>query len=202
MKTYLIRTAIIKGMAFYKSEIVQMMISVITISLAFSLGFLMSFPLILLTVGLGFILHEVGHKLVAIRFGCKAVYKMWIEGLVLAFVFALATGGRFVFAAPGAVYIFKENLTRRENSLISLAGPLTNVILAVLFLFMLPIPSLRELGAWGFNINLFFAMFNLLPIPPLDGSKVMSWNVSIWLIVMAISAAMFFFPQFFVNLLF
>ena len=39
-------------MAFYKSEVAQMIISVITISLAFSLGFLLSFPLILLTVGL------------------------------------------------------------------------------------------------------------------------------------------------------
>jgi Zn-dependent protease len=184
-------------MTFYKSEVVQMIISVITISLAFSLGFLLSFPLILLTVGLGFILHEIAHKLVAIRLGCKAVYKMWVEGLVLALVFAIATGGRFVFAAPGATYIYKPNLTRRENGIISVAGPLTNVVLAFLF-FPLALGSqtfLQELGTWGFQINLFLAMFNLLPVPPLDGSKVIGWNPTIWFFVIGTAAVLFFFPQ-------
>ena len=184
-------------MTFYKSEIVQMIISVVTISLAFSLGFLLSFPLILLTVGLGFILHEIAHKLVAIRLGCKAVYKMWVEGLVLALVFAIATGGRFVFAAPGATYIYKPNLTRRENGIISVAGPLTNVVLAFLF-FPLALGSqtfLHELGTWGFQINLFLAMFNLLPVPPLDGSKVIGWNPTIWFLVIGTAAVLFFFPQ-------
>ncbi len=184
-------------MAFYKSEVAQMLISVITISLAFSLGLLVSFPMIFLTVGLGFILHEIAHKLVAIRFGCKAFYKMWVEGLILALIFAIATGGKFVFAAPGAVYIYKHNLTRKENGLISLAGPLTNVVLAFVF-FSLMLGSnqfLQELGSWGFSINLFLAMFNMLPFPPLDGSKVISWNASVWFIVMAVSAVLFFFPQ-------
>ena len=190
-------------MAFYKSEIVQMIISVITISLAFSLGFLLSFPLILLTVGLGFILHEIAHKMVAIRLGCKAFYKMWVEGLILAIVFAIATGGRFVFAAPGATYIYKPNLTRRENGLISVAGPLTNVVLAFLF-FPLALgtqPFLKELGTWGFRINLFLAMFNLLPVPPLDGSKVVGWNPTLWFLVIGTAAVLFFFPQVLLGLL-
>jgi len=189
-------------MVFYKSEIVQMLISVITISLAFSLGFLISFPLILLTVGIGFIAHEIGHKLVAIRFGCKAYYKMWVEGLVLALAFAFATGGKFIFAAPGAVYIYKPNMTRRENGIISLAGPMVNVVLAFIFfsLMLMPTNLLQEIGAWGFRVNLLFAMFNLLPVPPLDGSKVAAWNPSIWFMVMAVSAVLFFFPQVLFNL--
>jgi Zn-dependent protease len=188
-------------MAFYKSEVIQMLISVFTISLAFSLGFLVSFPLIFLTVGLGFILHEMGHKLVALRFGCKAFYKMWVEGLVLAIIFAIATGGRFIFAAPGAVYIYKPGLTRKENGLISLAGPMTNVLLAFIFFFLMLTPALQEVGAWGYRINLFFAMFNLLPFPPLDGSKVITWQPSVWFIVMAVAAVLFFFPQVLFNLI-
>jgi Zn-dependent protease len=182
-------------MVFYKSEIIQMLISVITISLAFSLAIMQSFPIILLTVGLGFILHEVAHKLVAIRFGCKAFYKMWVEGLVLAVFLAVITGGRFIFAAPGAVYIFKHGLTRRENGLISIAGPATNIALAFIFLFIMFIPALSELGAWGFRINLFLAMFNLLPFPPLDGSKVISWNPAVWFMAIAVSGAFLFFPE-------
>jgi Zn-dependent protease len=188
-------------MTFYKSEIIQMLISVITISLAFSIGLLVSFPLVLLTVGLGFILHEIGHKLVAIRYGCKAFYKMWVEGLVLALIFALATNGQLIFAAPGAVYIYKQNLTRRENGIISLAGPMTNIILAFLFFYVTLLPGLEILGAWGFKINLFLAMFNLLPFPPLDGSKVITWNPALWFITIALAAVLFFFPQAIFNLL-
>jgi Zn-dependent protease len=40
----------------------------------------------------------------------------------------------------------------------------------------------------GTRINFFLAAFNLLPIPPLDGSKVMSWSVPIWLITFAVAA--------------
>jgi Zn-dependent protease len=184
-------------MVFYKSEVAQMLISVITISLAFSIGFRASFPMILLTIGMGFVLHEIGHKLVAIRFGCKAFYRMWVPGLILVFMFI--PFGIF-FAAPGAVYIFKHGLTRRENGLISLAGPVVNVILALIFFYLMFLPSLQELGMWGFKINLFLAMFNLLPVPPLDGSKVIGWSPFAWFVVIGTAAVLFFSPQILLGL--
>lgn len=182
-----------------KTELVHLAISVITISLAFSLPFFISFPLILVTVGLGFVAHEMAHKIVALRFGCIAVYRAWMEGLVLAIVFAIATSGRFVFAAPGAVYIFKPNLTKRENGLISLAGPAMNLALGLIFALLMLIPAFRTVGMWGYKINFFLAFFNLIPIPPLDGSKVITWKPLVWLIVIGIAVAGFFFDQAFLG---
>lgn len=176
-----------------------MAISVLTISLAFSMPFFISFPLILLTVGSGFILHEIGHKIVAVRLGCIAVYRAWMEGLVLAVIFALMTGGRFVFAAPGAVYIYKQYLTRKENGLISLAGPLVNILLGLFFLNLAFTPSLAVIGLWGFRVNIFLAFFNMLPVPPLDGSKVVSWNAGVWALFFGLSAVLFFFPELLVK---
>jgi Zn-dependent protease len=189
---------------FEKTELVHMLISVITVSLAFSIPFFISFPLVFATVGLGFLLHEIAHKITAIRFGCVAVYRAWMEGLVLAVLFAFATGGRFVFAAPGAVYIFKPFLTRRENGLISVAGPAMNILLAMGFaLFMLiPNTTMQLIGAWGYTVNIFLAFFNMLPIPPLDGSKVLGWNPAVWFLVIALAGVGFFFKEAFLGVFF
>jgi Zn-dependent protease len=69
-----------------------------------------------------------------------------------------------------------------------------------MFFFISAVPGLQELGAWGFQINLLFALFNLLPFPPLDGSKVISWNPMVWFITIAVSAVLFFFPKVLISL--
>ncbi len=176
-------------------EITDILISVITISLAFSIPFFQDFFKILLTVGVGFVLHELGHKYTAIRYGCHAFYKMWVEGLVLALGLAFITGGQFIFAAPGATYIYKQNMTRRENGIISLAGPVVNIFLGLLFFYLAIATPWKDLGALGFRINIFLALFNLLPIPPLDGSKVFGWNKTAWGIFFGVCVLLFFFPQ-------
>src|SRR5207245_8357803 len=53
----------------------------------------------------GFILHEMGHKYVAIRRGYLAHFRLWIWGLVLTISIVTLSGGGLVFGAPGAVYI-------------------------------------------------------------------------------------------------
>ena len=176
---------------FLKGELLDLTISFITISLAFSMfaiyaGNYNLVPIIFIAVGLSFILHELGHRFMAIRFGCHAYYKMWTTGLLFALGLAIATGGNFIFAAPGAVYIYKSGLTRREDGIISWAGPLVNVFLGIMFAFLALLNPMNQtlvlLAYWGFTVNMFLAMFNLLPFPPLDGSKVAAWSVSTWLI--------------------
>ncbi len=171
-------------MQFEKTELVHLAISILTITVAFYIiliktGTEVGLLTVFLTVGLAFMLHEFGHKLVAQRFGCTAVYRAWIAGLVLALAFAVLTP--FVFAAPGAVYIHKKYLTIRENGLISLSGPMVNFLLGLGFLVIFfTVPSLRILGFWGFHINMFLGMFNMLPFPPLDGYKVLGWSKFTW----------------------
>ena len=50
-------------------------------------------------------------------------------------------------------------------------------------------------------INFFFALFNMIPIWPLDGSKVIAWRGDYWLIVTAIAAVFVFFPEIVFGLL-
>ena len=141
----------------------------------------------LVALGSGFILHEMAHKFSAIHFGHLAEFRMWTKGL--AFMFLLALFSPLIFIAPGAVYIGggAKRITKRENGLISLAGPATNVVIAIIGLTMLAIVGPIPIGYGGIElwsalalINVFLALFNLLPVYPLDGSKVLAWSKPVY----------------------
>jgi Zn-dependent protease len=71
---------------------------------------------------------------------------------------------------------------RRDMMWIALAGPVSNIVLAFIFGgFLLnfppsdgPLDSFRDMVRYAFSINLTLAFFNLIPIPPLDGSRVVT----------------------------
>jgi len=88
----------------------------------------------------------------------------------------------FIFAAPGATYISGSNVSERQNGIISLAGPATNVVIAFIFLLVGAVGTgiIGDIGLIGFPVNLFLATFNMLPVMPLDGAKVFRWNKLIW----------------------
>lgn len=155
------------------------------------------FPIALAAVGTGFILHELAHKYVAIHFGAQAEYRAWSIGLLIALITSLFG---FVFAAPGATYVYGgNNIGTRENGIISLAGPLTNIIIAILFFIPMMAFAHNYIGqilSGVVFINLFLALFNLLPIPPLDGSKVFNWNKIVWAIAFLPLALLFIGTQF------
>ena len=182
----------------------EILISWFTISVAFAWAFgggifrfgefFRLLPVVLVGTATGFIFHELAHKYVAIHFGAHAEYRMWQYGLGLAVAMAALFG--IVFAAPGAVYIFSDNLSRKENGLISLAGPLTNIVLGIAFALALPFLApgnlLFDMVRFAASINFSLATFNLLPIFPLDGSKVFAWNPAAWLVSIA---SAFFLPM-------
>lgn len=196
-------------------EIFELLVSWFTISLAFSkIGdlvwgfagysqFFSNFVVMLFAVGTGFILHELAHKYVAIHFGLHAEFFLWREGLLLALVLALVNSP-LIFAAPGAVYIFGRHISVKKNAIISIAGPLTNVAVAFFcsFLFVLFSPSgfLENIFSGIIFVNFFLAFFNMLPIPPLDGSKVFLWNKLAWFFVTAFCLVCVLFPGLFVFL--
>lgn len=192
------------------TEIFDIVVSVIALSVAFSLGRTEYFPVILLTVGVGFVAHELAHRFVARHYGAVAFFKAWPEGLLLMFVMAFITGGQFLFAAPGAVYIYSSSLSRRENGIISISGALMNCLLAVLFLLIgLAIgigfgESQKALDlatafiTFGTFTNFYLAFFNMIPIPPLDGSKVIAWSFEVWAAFMLLLVILVFFVPAFV----
>jgi Zn-dependent protease len=145
----------------------------------------------LATVGSGFVLHELSHKFTAQRYGYWAEFRMWPLGLALALGTSILG---MIFAAPGATYISGANITRSENGKISVAGPLMNVLVALTFL---PLQFFGTtffevyLGSEGFFINVFLALFNMLPLMPLDGAKVFGWSKTRWISVFVPLALVF-----------
>jgi len=132
------------------------------------------FTLSLITVGSGFLLHELAHKVAAIRFGQVAEFRADYSMLGLAIVAALAG---FLFAAPGAVH-HRGRITKRENGIIALAGPVTNIALMVVFLpvWLASSGFAGTIGFYGVAINILLAGFNMIPFGPLDGKTVLAWN--------------------------
>ena len=124
---------------FTSSEIRDLIIAFIVISLCFAIAnggrdmnaVLHLLPLIMVGVGAGFILHELGHKFVSMKYGYWAEFKLWPQGLLFALVTSFFG---FVFAAPGAVYTYANYMTDEINGKISIAGPVVNIILALIFL--------------------------------------------------------------------
>lgn len=156
--------------------------------------FLYLIPVTLITVVLGFLLHELAHKFVAIKYGFWAEYRLWMQGLIFAVITAYLG---VPLIAPGAVYIHGEYISREQNGKISMAGPATNLILAGLFFLLIYyFPSnglITLIGGLGFYVNSFLALINMIPISMLDGSKIFRWNPIIWIVMAVITGIMVFY---------
>lgn len=183
---------------FTWQEIRDIVVSLAVLTFVFAYPEILASPVFiltsLLTVGLAFMGHELSHRFVARRRGFYSAYKMWPQGLLLAIVLTLITNGGFVFAAPGAVifsgYWIFRNPTIDDIGLIGIAGVVFNVSLlytSMALYFVTAIPLFSFMG----TVNAWLAIFNLIPFGPLDGKKVMDWNLKIWLAMLALAVAGF-----------
>lgn len=135
----------------------------------------------LITAGVGFLAHELAHKLVAQRLGRAAAFRADYQFLILAVLTAMVG---ILFAAPGAV-VHRGPDDTREIGLVSVAGPVTNLALVVGFapLILAPVPLIALVGIFGVWINALLAAFNMLPIGPLDGHSVWQYHPGVYLAV-------------------
>lgn len=184
-------------------ELLDFILSIIVLSFAFSYSYIIRanlnlIPAVIIAITSSFALHELAHRSVARANGVYAKYKAWYIGLLLALVLTIATQGRFIFAAPGAVVIYTAWYSPEIEASIAVVGPLTNIVIGFICLILsLPIHGIinQYLQIIG-GINTFIALFNLLPIPPLDGYKVFKVSIIKWIILFISSVILWVIYQF------
>ncbi len=186
---------------FSLAEIRDIAIAVTALTIAFFIvmyprdgsGMFYYLALAAMAVVAGFFIHEMSHKAIARKYGCWAEFRADIRGLGLALVMSFFG---FLFAAPGAVWI-AGNVTKNQNGKISLAGPGSNLVVAgalLPFAFeLLPgMPTLvGSVAFYLYSFNVFLAAFNMIPIMPFDGAKILRWSVPIYAATLALAAALF-----------
>lgn len=217
-------------MVFYREhigfsrELREIVIADVAIAIAFSLYliggarslglpggisvFLYFLPITLIASTLVFVLHELMHKFTAQHFGAIAAFRSSTYGLAITLISGIVG---FFFGIPGATVIYTNSFTKRQEGLVSLAGPLTNL---AIFVILLGIGVAAFPGFFGsilstfsttvfqnsyaqntLNLTLFIsillAFFNMLPIYPLDGSKVLKWNKGVYAAALIIIFALF-----------
>ena len=179
---------------FSKKELIDLGKAWIAISFAFAIviqgfsfttEFLSALLISSITVGLGFLLHELAHKFLAQKYGCIAEFRSNDKWLIIA-IFMSFLG--FIFAAPGGVAI-QGHIDKIRYGRISAAGIIANMVLALSFLILFILTPLRQIAFYGLFINSLLAIFNLIPIWGFDGHKILKWNKKIYgiMIVAAIT---------------
>ncbi|MGV8151085.1 MAG: hypothetical protein ACP5NV_05135 [Candidatus Woesearchaeota archaeon] len=128
------------------------------------------------------ILHEMGHKLVALGFGLNAEFHAAYMWLGIAILLKLINFP-FIFFVPAFVTI-SGAFTHTESAWTAFAGPGINLLLFLTALIVIKTRKLKskKMHFWVLtkNINLFLLIFNMLPIPGFDGFTVFS---SLWKII-------------------
>lgn len=154
--------------------------------------------LALLVISLG--IHEAAHGWVALQRGDTTARDLGritlnpvphidpFMTILLPLIMLFSSGGSLMFGGAKPVPVNYYNLRHplRDMALVAIAGPLSNFLLAAFFFLCWKVVVV-ELGVWNremigaqvlwqaIRFNLLLAAFNLLPIPPLDGSRVMTW---------------------------
>ena len=145
-----------------------------------------------IVIVLSAVFHEYAHAYMAFRLGDRTAFHagrltlnpfvhLDLFGTVILPLLLLFSSGAFIGWAKPVPYNPHALSDQKRGTLkVAIAGPLSNIAIAVVLAFIIRIgPGMGfdelVIGLLGFvvYVNLFLALFNLIPIPPLDGSKIL-----------------------------
>jgi len=151
--------------------------------------------------------HEVAHGFIAYKLGDPTAKMMGrltlnplahidpIGTILMPIMLFVLSNGTFIFGSAKPVPVNFSNLRnpRRDSAFVSAAGPVTNIIIALLSIFLLiltykifpdslsltqihqkVILPVQNMLQYSISFNIFIAAFNLLPVPPLDGGRIVT----------------------------
>jgi Zn-dependent protease len=160
--------------------------ALLVVGIGFSLGLfsgafwqMNSVKLVLFTIILtaSFFLHEMAHKVVAQRNGFWAEFRLMFTGAILTLLSIISP---FKIVSPGAVMVAGP-VDRENMGKISIAGPSTNIILAVMLLAAASLQAeYQDVLMICAAFNAWIALFNLIPFGMFDGFKIFLWNKATW----------------------
>lgn len=156
-----------------------------------NLPYLMEAALMAIVLLFSVIVHEVAHGYIALLNGdptAKMLGRITLNpaphidpvGTIILPLLLLMTHAGIIFgwAKPVPVNPLNYRNYRWGEFAVSAAGPVSNLVLAALFSALVKIgfnnPGLMQMAYFGVSINIFLALFNLIPIPPLDGSHILA----------------------------
>jgi Zn-dependent protease len=134
--------------------------------------------------------HEFAHAWTAVRLGDDTPERQgrltlnplahvdWIGTAILPFVTSLVGAGFLGWGKPVVTQPGKLRGGLNGLALVAMAGPASNIVMAVILGAVSSVtarafPALSQFAAHGVLLSLYLALFNLLPVPPLDGSKLL-----------------------------
>ncbi len=136
----------------------------------------------ILIVALAFLVHDAGQRIWGLAIGYQVEYKAWTFGLLFALTIAFITNGRFWLIIPGGFLMhhlaghrlgfFRYGVNYVGQAMVALAGPLFTLMLLI-FLKIIYAIFPNPLVEKAIMFNVVYAITSMLPIPPLDGSKIM-----------------------------
>ena len=130
------------------------------------------------------LVHHSAQRITALIYGFKPEHKLWWNGLFIGLILAILSKGFIQFLGASALLLymmpahrigkFRYGPTFTHIARINLMGPVANILLAgfiksIEWIGIIPSTISQEF----FVLNLWFAATNLLPVPPLDGSKIL-----------------------------
>uniref|UniRef100_A0A7J3ZKN7 Peptidase M50 domain-containing protein n=1 Tax=Fervidicoccus fontis TaxID=683846 RepID=A0A7J3ZKN7_9CREN len=136
------------------------------------------------SVIVGFAIHELAHRRVARNVGCSSRFVLDPFGLTITLLSALLP---LAFLAPGYVGVSCWGAVgRKAEARIAAAGPFSNLLLGFIgyAFYVLTNSSITYIFA---VVNLWLAVFNLIPLGPLDGAKIARGNIKAWAVMFAAS---------------